>query len=271
MKDIITIQITLLFLFSLMPIISKTYYALSFFIPTYCTMILKIVDTKMAVQNRYHHLDIWMLFACVIGNLFIDILIVLPINYDMAFYLYATSFILVVIIQHHYMFMVEFVKDWEGVYALSQVVFHTLTLVISIRNDLYQGHPWGHMSQAILTHAVLNLLFYFHITKYRDIESVYSKFLTHVGTDNGQPHVGKDVGYHIMMYQLKLCLVGLCILPTLHTYDSIKWTSIIITMLFNTVFVYLFYYLFMDIYKHMKPDTGESDAMLDEEDINNML
>ena len=38
------------------------------------------------------------------------------------------------------------------------------------------------------------------------------------------------------------------------------------------VFVYLFYYLFMDIYQHMtKPDVGERDVMLNEDGINNMI
>ncbi len=85
MKDIINIQIGLLFIFSLLPIISKTYYALSLFIPTYCTIILKLVDTKMAVRNRYHHIDIWTLFGSIIGNLFIDVFVNLHINSDMGF------------------------------------------------------------------------------------------------------------------------------------------------------------------------------------------
>jgi len=276
MKDIISIQIALLFIFSLLPIISKTYYALIMFIPTYCTIILKIADTKMAVKNSYHHIDIWFLFGIIIGNLFMDVLVNLHMTSDMAFYLYVAFFVIVLILQCHYMHIIvdHFNdNDWEGLYVCSQSLLHLLMLIVTIRNDLYQDHPWGHMSQAMLTHAVLNLLFYFHVKKYRDIDSVYSKFLTHIGTDNGQPHVGKDVGYHIIMYQLKVCLVGLCLIPTLPIYNSIKWTCIIITITFNTVFVYLFYYLFMDIYEHMqnKPDVGEKDAMLHEEGINNMI
>ncbi len=272
MKDIITIQIALLFIFSLLPIISRTYYALSLFIPTYCAIILKLVDTKMAVSNRYHHMDIWTLFGTIHTNLFLDVMINLHMTSDMGFYFYAAIFVIVFILQYHYMCMIEHFKDWEGLYVFSQSLLHILMLIVTIRNDLYQDHPWGHMSQAMLTHAVLNLLFYFHIKKYRDIDSVYSKFLTHIGTDNGQPHVGKDVGYHIIMYQLKVCLVGLCLLPTLPIYNSIKWTCIIITITFNTVFVYLFYYLFMDIYQHMtKPDVGEKDGMLDEDEIKNLI
>ena len=275
MKDIISIQIALLFIFSLLPIISKTYYALSMFIPTYCTIILKIADTKMAVQNSYHHVDIWFLFGSVVGNLIMDVLLNLHITSDMLFYVYVAFFVLVLILQCHYMHIIVdhfHNKDWEGLYVCSQSLLHILMLVVTVRNDLYQDHPWGHMSQAMLTHAIINLLFYFHIKKYRDIDSVYSKFLTHIGTDNAQPHVGKDVGYHIIMYQLKLCLVGLCLIPTLPTYNSIKWTCIIITITFNTVFVYLFYYLFMDIYQHMtKPDVGERDVMLNEDGINNMI
>ena len=275
MKDIISIQIAVLFIFSLLPIISRTYYAISMFIPTYCTIILKIVDTKMAVQNSYHHIDIWCLFGSIIGNLFLDVLVNLHIPSDIAFYLYVAFFVIVLIMQGHYMHIIEHFKDndWERLYVCSQSLLHLLMLIVTIRNDLYQDHPWGHMSQAMLTHAVLNLLFYFHVKKYRDIDSVYSKFLTHIGTDNGQPHVGKDVGYHIIMYQLKVCLVGLCLIPTLPIYNSIKWTCIIITITFNTVFVYLFYYLFMDIYEHMqnKTDVGEKDAMLHEEGINNMI
>tara|TARA_B100000902_G_C27317247_1_gene922089 strand:- start:842 stop:1528 length:687 start_codon:yes stop_codon:yes gene_type:complete len=228
----------------------------------------------MAVRNRYHHIDIWTLFGSIIGNLFIDVFVNLHINSDMGFYIYAAFFVIVFILQGHLMQMMESFNDidWELWYISTQVLLHVLILIVSIRNDLYQGRPWGHMSQGMVTNAVLNLLFYFHMKKYRDFDSVYSKFLTHIGTDNAQPHVGKDVGYHIIMYQFKLCLVGLCFLPTLPIYNSIKWTSIIITITFNTIFVYLFYYLFMDIYQHMtKPDVGEKDGMLGEDEINNFI
>lgn len=244
-QDILTLQcIVLTFAFiaylSLMSLVG-----IFINLPLLVTLLLKVVDRNMKCKNTTFHYD--LLFV-------VNVLPILFFNIDTSYNLSTVTFFKVASTIFIFSLSIVETEGYTNFENQKILVFFLISLplhIFAISVALFLCFDWSGDLQSALCCCLYKLVFILHTTYYRKEKGTYNLFLIELG--GGDSVMKKNVGYHIVMYQMKICFYYI-VLPV---YLSASVVALkIVMMSVGLLLQFFFTYVALKDLQNVRGDNG---------------
>lgn len=226
--DILTVQCFILTILLFPYIATLSLFSVVYLVPLVFTLIYKVCDVHMKNANLFFHYDIFIVLNSV------SVLI------EGSEYKKDSRLIVIQLFIIGLSMMEQLVLEEHASLLYESVIF------LSVPNLMYtfyiplEIHLGGSSSLAIsIVIIFLKVAYYTHVLNYKKNTGFYNTFLIELG--GGDSVMKKNIGYHIINYQLKILMYSIYLPLFLLPNAAVQIVMISVGVLLQSFFAYIVY------------------------------
>ena len=226
--DILTLQCFILTVLLFPYVATLSLFSIVYLVPLLFTLIYKVCDVHMKNANIFFHYDIFILLNSV------------PVLIEETEYRKDSRLIVLQIFIIGLSMMEQLVLEQHASLLYESFIFLSLPLLMYSFYVPLEIHLGGSHNLAITVLVIsVKVAYYTHVLNYKKDHGFYNTFLIELG--GGDSVMRKNVGYHIMNYQLKLAIYSICLPIFLLPNVAVQIVVISVGIILQTFFAYIVY------------------------------
>lgn len=226
--DILTLQCLLLTVLIFPYVATLSLFSIVYLVPLLFTLIYKVCDVHMKNTNLFFHYDIFILLNLV------------PILIEESEYHKDSRLIVLQIFIIGLSMMEQLILEQHAPLLFESFIFLSLPLLLYSFYVPLEIHFGGSHNLAITVIVMsVKVAYYMHVLNYKKNTGFYNTFLIELG--GGDSVMKKNIGYHIINYQLKLAIYSIYLPIFLLPDVAVQIVVISIGVLLQIFFAYIVY------------------------------
>ena len=226
--DILTLQCFILTVLLFPYVATLSLFSIVYLVPLLFTLIYKVCDVHMKNANIFFHYDIFILLNSM------------PVLIEETEYKKDSRLIVLQIFIIGLSMMEQLVLEQHASLLYESFIFLSLPLLMYSFYVPLEIHLGGSHNLAITVLVIsVKVAYYAHVLNYKKDNGFYNTFLIELG--GGDSVMKKNIGYHIINYQLKLAIYSIYLPIFLLPNVAVQIVIISVGIILQTFFAYIVY------------------------------